>query len=104
MLADHLEIYLRRTKIHYGNQPVEELKKFVAENDIRRNMSKRLETQPLNFDYLLVKDLFVNSMQMREATLSISVNDLIFIYNNLVEKGEIVFIQSHEEDPISIVI
>ena len=106
VLADHLEKYLRKIKIHYTNPPVELLKEFIANNktNFRRELSDMLNVQPLNFDYLLVKDLFVNSMDMTESNLTISMNDLIFIYNNLVEKGEIIFIQNHEEDPIALLI
>ena len=43
-------------------------------------------------------------MEMKEANLTISINDLIFIYNNIVEKGEIIFIQNHEEDPLTLLI
>ncbi len=60
--------------------------------------------QPLNFDYLLVKDLFINSMEMREGNLNVTINDLIFIYNNLVEKKEQILISYHEEDPIMILL
>jgi hypothetical protein len=47
-----------------------------------------------------VKDIFLNSLELRNPTLTISVNDLIMIYNNLVEKGSIIFIEDHDEDPI----
>lgn len=32
VLADHLEKYLRKIKIHYTNPPVEVLKEFIANN------------------------------------------------------------------------
>jgi len=34
---------------------------------------------------LLLKDLFLNSLELREQNLNITVADLILIYNNLVE-------------------
>lgn len=33
VLADHLEKYLRKIKIHYTNQPVEVLKEFISNVD-----------------------------------------------------------------------
>lgn len=106
VLADHLEKYLRKIKIHYTNQPVEVLKEFIANNkqNYRKELSDLLNYQPFNFDYILVKDLFINSMEFKNANLSISINDLIFIYNSLVEKGEIIFIQNYEEDPIAMLV
>lgn len=54
----------------------------------------------LNLDYLLIKDMFINSMELKNPYLNISINDIIFIYNSLVEKGDIIFITGHDEDPI----
>jgi hypothetical protein len=34
-------------------------------------------------------------MELRNPTLTISVNDLITIFNNLVDKGEIIFISDY---------
>ena len=41
-------------------------------------------------------------MEMRNPYVNISVKDLIFIYNSLVEKGENIYIPEHEndEDPL----
>ena len=101
-----MEKYLRKIRIQYNNQPVEVLNEFISSSkpNYRRELSELLNFQPFKFDYILVKDLFINSMEIKNSNLNISVNDLIFIYNNLVEKGEIIFITNHKEDPISILV
>jgi hypothetical protein len=79
------------------------LKKFIKSSNkknYRTELSLLININPLNFEYLLVKDIFLNSLELRNPTLTISVNDLIMIYNNLVEKGSIIFIEDHDEDPI----
>ena len=58
----------------------------------------------MNFDYLLIKDVFVNSMEMKNPSLTISVNDIITVYNNLVEKNIMIFIPGHEDDPLSLLV
>jgi hypothetical protein len=35
---------------------------------------------------MLLKDLFLNSLDLKEQNLNISVTDLIYVYNNLIEK------------------
>ncbi len=105
-----MEKYIRKIKIHYTNPPVEILKDFIASNptskhqNFRRELSELMNYLPMNFQYILVKDLFIHSMEFKNANLNISVQDLIFIYNNLVEKGEIIFNQNHPEDPINMLI
>lgn len=78
------------------------LKQFISNNKVnyRKKISELLDQKAMNFDYLLMKDLFINSMELKNATLNISVKDIIEIYNSLVEKGEIIFIHNHDEDPI----
>ena len=51
VLADHMEKYLRKIKIHYTNPPVEVLKEFIANNrqNFRKELSELLNIQPLNF-------------------------------------------------------
>ena len=106
VLADHLEKYIRKVKIHYTNRPVEILKEFIANNkqNFRMDLSIILNYCPLNFDYLLIKDVFIDSMECKNPNLTISINDIIFVYNNLVEKGEIIFILNHPEDPVYLLI
>jgi hypothetical protein len=41
---------------------------------------------------LLLKDLFLNSLELREQNLNITVADLILIYNNLVEKQKLILV------------
>lgn len=50
----------------------------------------------MNFDNLLIKDVVLNSMEMKNPSLTVSVRDIIYIYNNLVEKGELMFIDNHD--------
>ena len=80
------------------------MKKFIAEDrsGYRNEISRRLHDRFYNFDYLLLRDIFINSMEMRNPYVNISVKDLIFIYNSLVEKGENIYIPEHEndEDPL----
>jgi hypothetical protein len=44
VFADHLDKYLRKTKIHYTNPPVEILKEFIHNNkqNYRRDLSELL--------------------------------------------------------------
>jgi hypothetical protein len=41
---------------------------------------------------LLLKDLFLNSLELREQNLNITVADLILIYNNLVENQDLILV------------
>lgn len=49
----------------------------------------------INFDLLLVKDLFLNAMEIKEGSLTINIRDLIFVYNSLVEKSDIIMVPGH---------
>ena len=40
-------------------------------------------------------------MEQREANVNISVGDIIFIYNNLVERLAIIKIDDYPEDPLT---
>ena len=64
---------------------------------------------------ILVKDLFLNSMEMGEQVLTISVEDLIFVYNTLIEKAPIILIpdtrgerwvdeDGQDEDPVGMLL
>jgi hypothetical protein len=53
---------------------------------------------------LVLRDLFLNSMEIRESSLTITIEDLIFVYNNLVEKSDILLIAEHEDDPIEMLL
>jgi len=53
---------------------------------------------------LVLRDLFLNSMEIRESSLTITIEDLIFVYNNLVEKSDILLIAEHEDDPIGLLL
>ena len=53
--------------------------------------------KPLNFDYLLVKQLFVTSMMPEDPVVSIKLSDLVEIYNILVDKKELRWIET--DDP-----
>jgi hypothetical protein len=41
---------------------------------------------------LLLKDLFLNSLELKEQNLNISVADLIYVYNNLIEKQDLILV------------
>mmetsp|Transcript_35376 Transcript_35376/g.34411 ORF Transcript_35376/g.34411 Transcript_35376/m.34411 type:complete len:105 (-) Transcript_35376:789-1103(-) len=64
----------------------------------REKLSEQLNFSPLNIEYLLISDLFANSMEMRNPTLTIKVKDLINIYNNLIEKSYIILISFERKD------
>lgn len=106
ILADHIDKYLKNKQIHVNNQLYEVINSFIDSQEAgipqyRKDLSNLINSSSLNFDYLLIKDIFINSMELRNPTLTISVNDLITIYNSLVDKGEIIFIQDYQnEDPI----
>jgi len=51
-----------------------------------------------------MKDVFLNSMHFESPILSLSVRDLIFVYNNLVEKREQILFKDFPEDPVGIII
>lgn len=70
----------------------------------RERLGGLINHSPLMFDYLLVKDVFLNSMCFENPILSLSVRDLIYVYNNLVEKKEAILFKDFQEDPIGIVI
>ena len=65
--TEHLDKYLRKTQINYTNEPVKILKSFIKGGDgsdnYRKDLSNLINNSPLIFDYLLVKDLFMNSME-----------------------------------------
>ena len=45
--------------------------------------------RPLNFDYLLVHQLFVTSMMPADPVISVTINDFLDIFNTLAENKEI---------------
>ena len=62
--------------------------------------------KPLDFDYLLLKQVFITSMMPTDPVLSISIGDLVDIYNILVQNRETRWIPAdarHKEfpDPLS---
>jgi hypothetical protein len=111
VLADNMEKYFKRTKIHFQNEACHPLKEFIkhgckypGEPKYREMLGDLIDHSPLMFDYLLVKDIFVNSMQFENPTLTISVKDLIYIYNNIVEKKDEILFKDFEDDPIGLAI
>ena len=52
---------------------------------------------------MLLKDLFINSLNVKDENLTISIRDLIEVYNLLLDKIDIITIEGfnkHEEDPL----
>jgi hypothetical protein len=41
---------------------------------------------------MLTRDMFIDSMELRESNLTITVSDLIMVYNGLIEKADIILI------------
>ena len=77
--------------------------------DYRSAISKALfkdnKYKPLNFDYLLIKQLFVTSMMPTDPIISISLGDIVHIYNTLVANKEMRWIETSNRDfkePISL--
>ena len=48
--------------------------------------------------------MFLHSMEIKEDILTVSINDLIFVYNSLIEKRDIILIADHSDDPIGILL
>jgi len=80
VLADNLEKYFKRTKIHFQNAACKPLKDFIETgkknnfNSIkfRERLGGLINHSPLEFDYLLMKDVFLNSMHFESPILSLS--------------------------------
>lgn len=53
---------------------------------------------------MLTRDMFLDSIELREGLLTIRVNDLIMVFNNLIEKADIILPSNHEEDPIRLLL
>jgi hypothetical protein len=67
-------------------------------------MSNLLNVKVINFDYMFLRDLFLNSMEMKNSNLTISISDLIMVYNNLIEFSDVILIPNHNEDPLGLLL
>lgn len=59
--------------------------------------------KPLNFDYLLLQQLFVTSMMPSDPVMSVTINDFLAIFNTLVEQKTVQWIKDDTgtfNDPI----
>jgi FMN-dependent NADH-azoreductase len=94
-----LERYLKNNTLFNGqSQAVELMKMFInqAQNnrkDYRIELSRLLCVQIHPLEDFLLKDLFLNSMELKEQNLNITVADLIYVYNSLVEKQELILVE-----------
>jgi hypothetical protein len=46
---------------------------------------------------MIMRDLFLTSMDLREQNLTITVADLINVYNNLIEKREVILVDGFDK-------
>lgn len=48
--------------------------------------------------------MFSNSLAFKNANVNALVNDIIYVYNSIVEKGESIYISGHEDDPLKLLV
>jgi len=108
--TDTLIKYIKKLTNSYSNKPIQDLNNYIImggskkeveqEGSYRRRLSKLISSSPFNFDYILIKDVFSNATEFKNAVLTISVQDLIYIFNNLIKRSGQILIKEHPQDPI----
>lgn len=81
-----LECYLKKKTLGLP----ESLRDFVNQGDLRSSIGQRLPENRLPMDLMLLRDLFINSLQVKDSTLTISIRELIEVYNMLLDKIDLI--------------
>jgi len=73
-------------------------------NEIARKLFLSQAWKPLRFDILLIRQMFLTSLELKEPNLVVEVNDIVFIQNTLLDHLDRICIKEHEDDPIRLLL
>lgn len=94
----------RKSNLPNKSTNVQDLSDLNFREEIAKGLFYQPSYKPLDLDFLLVKQLFSTSLDVADPIMSATVSDIIYIYNELVEKKTRVAITGHPNDPISMLI
>lgn len=83
---------------------VQDLSEINFREEIAKGLFYQPSYKPLDLDFLLVRQLFSTSLDIADPVMSATVSDIIYIYNELVEKKTRIAIAGHPNDPIAMLI
>ena len=100
LFATFFESYLRKR----GHSELPEvLMELINNAMLRKQISDRLPQKKLSMDLMILKDMFFNSLNVKDDHMTISIRELIEVFNLLLDKIDIVTVEGfskQEEDPL----
>ena len=94
----------RKSSLPNKSANVQDRSEINFREEIAKGLFYQPSYKPLDLDFLLVRQLFSTSLDVADPVMSATVSDIIYIYNELVEKKGAITDGKHGDDPIAMLI